>query len=72
MIVLKVKNRIKEIRESLGISQIDAAAKLNVSRQTMSAIENMKYNPSLELTLKIAQLFSMPVEKIFELIEEDD
>lgn len=69
---MKVKNRIREIRESLGISQIDAAAQLNVSRQTMSAIENMKYNPSLELTLKIAQLFSMPVEEIFELIEEDN
>ncbi|NLY20555.1 MAG: helix-turn-helix transcriptional regulator [Tissierellia bacterium] len=69
---MKVKNRIREIRESLGISQIDAAAQLNVSRQTMSAIENMKYNPSLELTLKIAQLFSMPVEEIFELIKEDN
>lgn len=65
-----VKNKIRELREERGISQLDAAARLNVSRQTMSAIENMKYNPSLELTLKIAKLFALPVEDIFEL-EED-
>lgn len=68
---IKVNNRIKEIREEKSLAQKDAADLLDVSRQTMTAIENMKYNPSLELTLKIARLFHMPVEEIFELVEED-
>ncbi len=68
---MKVDNKIKEIRESRGIAQKDMAEALGVSRQTMTAIENMKYNPSLELTLKIAKYFKMAVEEIFELVEED-
>ncbi|QQK07281.1 helix-turn-helix transcriptional regulator [Miniphocaeibacter halophilus] len=68
---MKVNNKIKEIREKRGIVQLDMAAALGVSRQTMTAIENMKYNPSLELTLKIAKYFNLPVEEIFELVEED-
>ena len=64
-------NKIKEIREEMGMAQKDAAELLGVSRQTMTAIENMKYNPSLELSLKIAKLFSMPVEEIFTLKEEE-
>lgn len=67
---MKVDNKIKEIRESRGIAQKDMAEALGVSRQTMTAIENMKYNPSLELTLKIAKYFKMAVEEIFELVEE--
>lgn len=69
---MKVHNKIKKIREERGIAQKDAAAALDVSRQTMTAIENMKYNPSLELTLKIAKFFSLSVEEIFELVEEDE
>ncbi|HHX67691.1 MAG: helix-turn-helix transcriptional regulator [Miniphocaeibacter sp.] len=68
---MKVNNKIKEIREKRGIVQLDMAAALGVSRQTMTAIENMKYNPSLELTLKIAKYFDLPVEEIFKLVEED-
>lgn len=68
---MKVDNKIKEIRESRGIAQKDMAEALGVSRQTMTAIENMKYNPSLQLTLKIAKYFKMAVEEIFELVEED-
>ncbi|WP_100065040.1 helix-turn-helix transcriptional regulator [Miniphocaeibacter massiliensis] len=67
---MNVHNRIKLIREEREIPQKDMAAALGVSRQTMTAIENMKYNPSLELTLKISKFFSLPVEEIFELIEE--
>ena len=48
------------------IPQKKMAEELNVSRQTMTAIETMKYNPSLELTLKIAQYFEMSVEEIFQ------
>ena len=67
---MNVHNKIRAIRESKKIPQKKMAEELNVSRQTMTAIETMKYNPSLELTLKIAQYFEMPVEEIFQL-EED-
>lgn len=64
-----VENRIQEIRKLNNISQIDMAKSLSVSRQTISAIENSKYNPSLELALKISKYFNMPVESIFKLKE---
>ncbi|MDH6364410.1 putative transcriptional regulator [Enterococcus sp. PF1-24] len=67
---MNVYNRIKEIREAKSISQIQMATDLNVSRQTMNAIEKTKYNPSLELSLKIAKYFQMSVEEIFELEDE--
>lgn len=68
---MNVHNQIKAIRESKKIPQKKMAEDLNVSRQTMTAIETMKYNPSLELTLKIAQYFEMSVEEIFQLEEEE-
>lgn len=68
---MKVRNQIRSIREKRKISQKTVAKELGVSRQTMTAIENMKYNPSLELSLKIAQYFEMKVEEIFELVEEE-
>lgn len=68
----KVTNNIKQIREERGIKQNEVAAALNVSRQTMTAIEKMKYNPSLELTLKIAHYFDLNVEEIFVLEEEEN
>ncbi|MEI5995003.1 helix-turn-helix transcriptional regulator [Candidatus Enterococcus mansonii] len=67
---MKVHNRIKEIREQRKITQIQMATDLGVSRQTMNAIEKTKYNPSLELSLKIAHYFNKPVEEIFHLEEE--
>lgn len=68
---MNVHNKIRAICESKKIPQKKMAEELNVSRQTMTAIETMKYNPSLELTLKIAQYFEMPVEEIFQLEEEE-
>lgn len=68
---MNVHNKIRAIRESKKNPQKKMAEELNVSRQTMTAIETMKYNPSLELTLKIAQYFEMPVEEIFQLEEEE-
>lgn len=68
---MNVHNKIRAIRESKKIPQKKMAEELNVSRQTMTAIETMKYNLSLELTLKIAQYFEMPVEEIFQLKEEE-
>lgn len=67
---MKVVNRIKEIREEKNIPQNKMAQALNVSRQTMTAIEKGKYNPSLELSLKIAKYFAVPFQEIFYLEEE--
>jgi len=62
-----MKNKIKQLRKERGLRQEDMANKLDVTRQTIIAIENDKYNPTLELAMKIARLFGVPVESIFEL-----
>lgn len=61
-----MKNRLKEIRLEKGWSQGELAERLDVSRQTINAIETEKYDPSLPLALKIGRLFKRPVEEIFE------
>lgn len=68
---MPVKNNIKEIRKQRGIKQLHLAEKLQVTRQTMTAIENNKYNPSLELALKIVNYFELPIDEIFILEEEN-
>ncbi|MFS9149354.1 helix-turn-helix transcriptional regulator [Streptococcus infantis] len=60
-----MKNNIKQLRKSEGLRQEDMAKILGVSRQTIIAIENDKYNPTLELALKIARLLRLHVEEIF-------
>lgn len=65
-----MKNRIKALRKSKGYRQEDLAAALGVSRQTIIAIENDKYNPTLELAMKLARFLETPVEELFHL-EED-
>ena len=60
-----MKNRLRELRTDKGWSQGDVADKLDVSRQTINAIETERYEPSLTLAFAIAALFGMPVEKIF-------
>lgn len=60
-----MKNRVPELRQQRKWSQGELADELGVSRQTINAIETEKYDPSLPLALKIARLFSQPVEKIF-------
>ena len=62
-----MKNNIKQLRKQVGLRQEDMAAQLGVSRQTIIAIENDKYNPTLELAMKIAKLLSLKVEDIFTL-----
>lgn len=69
---MPVINHIKEIRIKKGITQIKMAEDLQVTRQTMNAIEKNKYNPSLELSLKILKYFNEPLEKVFILEEESD
>ena len=61
-----MKNRLRELRAANDWSQSDLADKLDVSRQTINAIETEKYDPSLPLAFKIARLFRMKVEEIFE------
>ena len=65
----KMENGIKELRKKLGLRQEDVAARLDVTRQTIIAIENNKYNPSLELAMKIARLLNTTVEELFRLDE---
>lgn len=60
-----MKNRLRVLRAEYGWSQAELAERLGVSRQTINAIEIGKYDPSLPLAFKIAQLFSHPIEQIF-------
>ena len=60
-----MRNIIKQLRKDSGLRQEDIAKKLGVSRQTIIAIENNKYNPTLELAMKIAKLLQLHVEDIF-------
>ncbi len=66
-----MKNRIRIERAILNITQADLAERINVSRQTINAIESNKYVPSTVLALKIARLFEKSVEEVFELEEND-
>jgi len=61
-----MKNRLPQLREKQGWSQGNLAEQLDVSRQTINAIETGKYDPSLPLAFKIARLFRLPIESIFE------
>jgi putative transcriptional regulator len=61
-----VKNRLKVLRAERDWSQADLAERLEVSRQSVNAIETGKYDPSLPLAFKIAKLFDLPVEAIFQ------
>ena len=61
-----MNNRIRELRGERGWSQGDLAEKLDVSRQTVNAIETGKYDPSLPLAFRIAKLFRMTIESIFQ------
>jgi putative transcriptional regulator len=60
-----MESRIRELRERFGWSQGELAEKLEVSRQTINAIETGKYDPSLPLAFRIARLFGEPIEAIF-------
>lgn len=61
-----MKNRLKVLRAERDWSQADLAERLKVSRQSVNAIETGKYDPSLPLAFRIADLFEMPIEKIFQ------
>ena len=60
-----MRNRLKVLRAERDWSQADLAVRLDVSRQSINAIETGKYDPSLPLAFKIARLFELPIEAIF-------
>ena len=60
-----MKNRVREMRTAKDWSQADLADQLEVSRQTVNAIETGRYDPSLPLAFKLARLFKVPIEDIF-------
>ena len=62
-----MKNKIKQFREEKKISQQELAELLNVSRQTINSIENGKFDPSLNLTIKIDRFFKKDLEEIFQM-----
>ncbi|MCE4049193.1 MULTISPECIES: helix-turn-helix transcriptional regulator [Bacillaceae] len=62
---MKVVNHIREIRLKKGITQVKLAEDLQITRQTVNAIEKNKYNPSLELALKLMEYFDVPIEELF-------
>jgi len=66
----KVNNKLRLIRRTRDLTQEELGVALGVTRHTILALENRKYEPSIALALKIARFFEMPVEDIFWLEEE--
>lgn len=69
---MHLKNKLDELRKLNGLTQEEFAKKLRVSRQTISAIENGKYNPSLDLSFEIALYFNMTIEEVFTYEKEEN
>ena len=65
-----MKNKIEDIRKEKGIRQEEFAKAMGVSRQTISSLENGRYNPSILLAHKIAKFFGMTIEEVFIFEEE--
>ncbi len=66
-----MKNRLEEVRKARGVRQEELALAMEVSRQTISSLENGRYNPSILLAFRIARYFGMAIEEIF-IYEEGD
>ena len=62
-----IKTNFKEVREAYGMTQQDLADQVGIRRETIVHLENNRYNPSLEMALKIAQVFNKQVEELFRL-----
>jgi len=69
--VIRLKNRLEAIRKERGVRQEELADALAVTRQTISSLENGRYNPSITLAFKIARYFEMLIEEIFIFEEEN-
>mgnify|MGYP000598259419 FL=1 len=68
--MIKLRNRLEEIRKQKGLTQEELAEVLGVSRQTINSLENGRYNPSIMLAFRIARFFGMSIEEIFIFEEE--
>lgn len=66
-----MKNRLEELRKWQGISQEELSQALEVPRQTISSLENGRYNPSIILAFKIARYFNVAIEEVFIYEEEE-
>lgn len=67
-----MKNRLEELRIERGLKQDELAALMKVSRQTISSLENGRYNPSILLAIKLARYFGVSVEEMFIYEEEEN
>lgn len=61
-----MRNHLKSLRGARGWSQADLAEKLDVSRQTVIALERGRYDPSLKLAFRLSRVFDLPIEQLFE------
>ena len=61
----KVTNSIRSVRESRGVTQAELARRIGVTRQTLIAIEQGRYSPSLEVAFQIARVFGVPLDDVF-------
>lgn len=66
----KIENTVSKYRTQMNMTQEELASKVDVSRQTIIALEKGNYTPSILLALKIAGFFNMPVEKLFKISHE--
>ncbi|MCR2763630.1 helix-turn-helix transcriptional regulator [Microbacterium sp. zg.B48] len=67
----KVVNDIRALREAAGLTQAELARRIGVTRQTLIAIEQGKYSPTLELAFQIARVFRTPLDTVFRYPEEE-
>jgi len=67
-----LRNRLRELRELMGLTQEDLAARVGVSRQTIISLEREKYNPSIILAHRLARVFALPIETVFVFENEED
>lgn len=67
-----MENNIRALRKAAGLTQEDLARTLGVTRQTINAIENDKYDPTLGLAMRLARLLGTPVEETFRLPESEE
>lgn len=65
-----MRNKIEELRRARGVRQEELARAMGVSRQTISSLENGRYNPSIMLAHRIARFFEMTIEEVFMFEEE--
>lgn len=68
----KIITNLKSVRESIGMTQQELADRIGIRRETILHLENNRYNPSLEMALKIAQVFDLQVEELFQLKEKGE